>query len=72
VVVTIAGVLLRIRWFLVGVMSALLGVVYAGVKVRKARRRLTPASLTAGGRQAVASMLDRTADRIDPPAPMAP
>ncbi len=42
---TIAGVLLRIRWFLFGVMGALLGVVYAGAKVRRARRRLAPPAL---------------------------
>ena len=69
---TIAGVLLRIRWFLFGVMGALLGVVYAGVKVRRAKRRLAPAALATSGRQAMASALDRAADRIDPPAATAP
>jgi hypothetical protein len=71
-VASIDRVLLRIRWFLFGVMGALLGVVYAGVKVRRARRRLAPAALADRGRQAVAAMLDQAADRIDPPAATAP
>ena len=61
-------VLLRLRWFLAGVLSSLAGVVYAGVKLRRARQRLTPTAIAASGRHAVAAALARTADRIDPPA----
>lgn len=60
--------LIRIRWFLIGSMASLAGMAYARVKLRQARRRLAPAALANRGKHAAAAMLDRTADRIDPPA----
>ncbi|CAN5456346.1 MAG: hypothetical protein ACR2JP_07780 [Acidimicrobiia bacterium] len=63
--------LLRIRWFILGALSSLVGAAYAASKLRRARQRLTPSALADSGKRAAVAMLDRTADRIDPPRPAA-
>lgn len=64
---TIAVMLLRLRWFLFGAFSSMTALTYLAVQVRRAKRRLAPASLVRSGRRGLASSLDRAADRIDPP-----
>ena len=61
--------LVRLRWFIVGVVSSLAGVAYVAGQVRRARERLTPTNLAREGAGIVADALDRTADRMAPPRP---
>jgi len=58
--------LVRIRWFLAGILAALGGVGYLASQVRRARQKLTPANLVAAGKRRAASWLDAAADRMAP------
>ncbi len=57
---------LRIRWFVVGVLSSVGAMAYLAAQVKRARERLSTASLARSGGRSVASLLERAADRIDP------
>ncbi len=58
--------LLRIRWFIVGVATSLGAISYVASQVRKARRKLTPRNLTSTGMRNVADLLDSAADAVNP------
>jgi hypothetical protein len=60
--------LLRIRWFLIGALSAAGGAVYLAEQLRRARERMTPANLARGGARSLAAAIDAAADRISPDA----
>jgi hypothetical protein len=60
--------LLRIRWFLIGALSAAAGAVYVADQLRRARERMTPANLAKGGARSLAGVIDAAADRIAPPS----
>ncbi len=57
---------MRIRWFALGVLSAVGGSAYVFVKLRQLRARLTPANLRRVGGHAVADALGAAARRISP------
>ena len=58
--------LLRIRWFVMGVLASLGLVSYLMNQVRRARERLTARSLTNTGLRGVARLLDSAADGLQP------
>lgn len=58
--------LLRIRWFVLGVVAAGAGVAYVVDQLRRARERLTPENLARGGARGVASLIEAAAERIAP------
>jgi hypothetical protein len=58
--------LLRIRWFLLGAVSAAGGAVYLADQLRRAREAVTPANLARGGARSIAAAIDAAADRIAP------
>ena len=58
--------LLRIRWFVMGVLASLGLVSYLMNQVRRARERLTARSLTNTGLGGVARLLDSAADGLQP------
>lgn len=60
--------LVRLRWFLYGMLVTLAAVTYMASQVRRARERLTPRNLARSGAGGLADWLDATADRIAPPA----
>ena len=60
----------RIRWFLLGVVSAFGLLSYLVAQVKRAREQLTPGNLVRKGGHSVAGILDTTADRIDPRHPV--
>lgn len=60
----------RIRWFLLGVVSAFGVFSYLVTQVKRAREQLTPANMVRKGGSSVAGILDTTADRIDPRRPV--
>ena len=60
--------LLRIRWFLIGVLASAGGAVYVIEHLRRAREQMTPANLARGGARGVASLIEAAADRIAPDA----
>ena len=60
--------LLRVRWFAVGVLSSLGAMAYLAAQVKRARERLNARALARSGGRSVATLLDRAADRIDPMA----
>lgn len=63
---------LRIRWFVIGVVSSLGAIAYLAALVKRARERLTTQALARSSRHGVASLLDRAADRIAPDAGVGP
>ena len=56
----------RLRWFIYGFVSSIGVIAYLTVQVKRARERLSAAALVRSGGQTVASLLDRTADRVAP------
>jgi hypothetical protein len=58
--------LVRIRWFLLGALSAAGGAVYLADQLRRAREAVTPANLARGGARSLAAAIDAAADRIAP------
>ena len=58
--------LLRVRWFLFGALSAAGGAIYVVDQLRRARERMTPENLARGGARGVASLIDGAANRIAP------
>jgi hypothetical protein len=58
--------LLRIRWFLVGVFSSLGIAAYLTNRIRRARERFSARNLARAGMRGAADVLDSTARRIDP------
>ena len=58
--------LVRIRWFLAGVLTAFGGLGYLVALVRKARQKLTAANLAAVGKNQAAVWLDTIAERLAP------
>ena len=60
---------LRMRWFGIGVISSLGLVAYLATQVKRARERMSARALARSGGRTVASLLDRAADRVAPPAP---
>lgn len=60
------GMLLRIRWFAIGVVSSLGAVTYLAAQVKKARQRLSPQNVAKVGASGLAGLLDTVADRISP------
>ena len=59
--------LLRVRWFLLGAVTAASGAVYVIEQLRRARERMTPENLARESARSVATLLDAAADRIEPP-----
>ncbi len=59
---------LRMRWFVIGVATALGGVAYLADQLRKARERMTPRNLANTGLRSVADILDTAADAVKPDA----
>lgn len=60
----------RIRWFVLGALSAFGLLSYLAAQVKRARQQLTPSNLVRKGGESVAGMLDSTADRLDPRFPV--
>ena len=58
--------LLRIRWFIMGVAASLGAVSYIATQVRRARERLTPRNVVNTGMRGVADLLDSAADAVGP------
>lgn len=58
------GTLLRIRWFIVGVVTSLGAAAYLTNQVRKARERITARNLARTGMRGVADWLDTAADAV--------
>ena len=58
--------LLRIRWFAIGVASSVGVMAYLAAQVKRARERLSARAMVQSGGQAVASLFDRVADRVTP------
>jgi hypothetical protein len=58
--------LLRIRWFIMGVLASVGLVSYLAAQLRKARERLTPKNLTNSGLRGVARLFDTAADAVQP------
>ncbi|MDJ0961681.1 MAG: hypothetical protein QNJ88_13565 [Acidimicrobiia bacterium] len=58
--------LLRIRWFVVGFLTATAAAAYVIDQVRRAREKLTPENLTRSGARGVAALIDAAAERIAP------
>ncbi len=56
----------RIRWFLLGAVSAFGLLSYLATQLKRAREQLTPGNIVRKGGRSVAGVLDTTADRIDP------
>lgn len=56
----------RIRWFVLGALSAFGLLSYLATQLKRARQQITPANLVRKGGRSVAGVLDTTADRIDP------
>ncbi|HEX9854783.1 MAG TPA: hypothetical protein VGC47_05675 [Acidimicrobiia bacterium] len=58
--------LLRIRWFTLGVLVTIGLGAYLVAQVRRARERLSPSAIGRAGAERIATALDRAADRIAP------
>jgi len=58
--------LLRFRWFIMGVAASLGVVSYLANKLRKARERMTPRNLANTGMRGVADLIDSAADTVRP------
>jgi hypothetical protein len=58
--------LLRIRWFIVGVATSIGAMGYIASQARKARQKLTRRNLTNTGMRSVADLLDTAADAVNP------
>ena len=56
----------RIRWFVLGVASALGLLSYLAALLKRAKEQITPSALARRGVRSVAGLLDTTANRIDP------
>lgn len=56
----------RIRWFILGAVTATGVLGYLAKQVRKARERLTPRSLANSGLRGFARALDSAADAVQP------
>jgi len=61
---TLATMLVRIRWFLVGVAASVGGGMLVLGRLARLRRRLTPANVARASGEAAAAWLDRAADAI--------
>lgn len=59
--------LVRIRWFLVGVLSSIGVIAYLAKQIRRARETLSPRNVARAGMRSVADALDTAAERIEPP-----
>ena len=58
--------LLRIRWFLLGVLGAVGGGAYVLVKLRAMRERLTPRNVGRAAAMAAADALDMVGSMVEP------
>lgn len=58
--------LLRIRWFVLGVASSVGVIAYLAAQVKRARERLSARAMARSGGRTVAVLLDRAADRVAP------
>jgi hypothetical protein len=58
--------LLRIRWFVLGIASSLGVAAYLAAQVKRARERLSAKAIARSGGRTVASLLDRAAARVSP------
>ena len=58
--------LTRIRWFILGAVTATGVLSYLANQLRKARERLTPRNLANSGLRGFAQALDNAADAIQP------
>ena len=58
--------LLRIRWFIMGVAASLGAIGYLANQVRKARERMTPRNIAKSGMRGVADLLDTAAEVVKP------
>jgi hypothetical protein len=56
--------LLRIRWFIMGVLTSLGAIGYLVNQLRKARERITARNLARTGMRGVADWLDSAADTV--------
>jgi hypothetical protein len=63
--------LLRVRWFTIGVLSSMGVLAYLVTQVKRARERLDARALARSGGRTVAAMLGRAATRISPDEPHA-
>ena len=59
--------LIRLRWFLLGVLSSVGALGWLAVQVKRARERLTPGNLARQGARGFADVLDTIAERVAPP-----
>ena len=60
----------RLRWFVIGILSAFGLLSWLATQVKRAKEQMTPANLAKRGVRSVAGILDTTADRIDPRDPV--
>ncbi len=58
--------LIRLRWFVLGVLSSVGVLGWLAVQVKRARERLTPANLARRGARGFADVLDSLAERVAP------
>ena len=58
--------LVRLRWFVLGVLSSVGALGWLAVQVKRARERLTPANLARQGARGFADALDLLAERVAP------
>ena len=58
--------LLRFRWFTLGILSSVGVMAFLAAQAKRARERLTRRALVRSGGRTFASLLDRAADRIEP------
>ncbi len=58
--------LLRMRWFAIGVAMSIGAMTYLAAKVKRAREKITARAMLRSTGRTAASLLDRAADRITP------
>jgi hypothetical protein len=58
--------LLRMRWFIMGVLASVGAVSYLAAQLRKARERFTPRNLANSAMRSVARLFDTAADAVQP------
>lgn len=61
--------LLRVRWFIMGVLTSVGVLAYLVAQVKAARERLTPENLARTGARSVAEVLESAAVAITPAPP---
>jgi len=60
--------LLRMRWFIMGVVASFGVLSYVAAQLRKARERLTPRNIANSGMRGAARLFDTAAEAVQPPS----